>query len=39
MYDPDFQVQKNDKNEITVEMKMEVSGLAIHYTFDNSYPG
>jgi hexosaminidase len=38
MYDPDFKFKKNDKNEITVEMKTEVTGLAIHYTFDNSIP-
>jgi hexosaminidase len=38
MYDPDFKFKKNDKNEITVEMKMEVPGLAIHYSFDNSIP-
>src|SRR6186713_1770323 len=38
MYDPDFKFKKNDKNEITVEMKMEVQGLAIHYSFDNSIP-
>ena len=38
MYDPDFKFTKNDKNEITVEMKMEVQGLSIHYSFDNSIP-
>jgi len=38
MYDPDFKFKKNDKNEITVEMKMEVQDLAIHYSFDNSIP-
>jgi len=38
MYDPEFKFTKNDKNEITVEMKMEVQGLSIHYSFDNSIP-
>ena len=38
MYDPDFKFSKNDKNEITVEMKTELSDLTIYYTFDNSYP-
>jgi hexosaminidase len=38
MYDPDFKFKKNDKNEITVEMKTEVQGLATHYSFDNSIP-
>ena len=38
MYEPDFKFTKNDKNEITVEMKIEVPDLAIHYSFDNSFP-
>jgi len=38
MYDPDFKVSKNAKNEIVVEMKTEVDGLNIHYSFDNSFP-
>jgi hexosaminidase len=38
MYEPDFKFTKNDKNEITVEMKTEVSGVSVHYTFDNSFP-
>ena len=38
MYDPDFKFSKNAKNEITVEMKSEIKGLNIHYTFDNSFP-
>jgi hexosaminidase len=38
MYDPDFKFSKNDKNEITVEMKTELSDLTIYYTFDNSFP-
>ena len=38
MYEPDFKFTKNDKNEITVEMKTEVQGVSVHYTFDNSFP-
>ncbi len=38
MYEPDFKFTKNDKNEITVEMKSEISGVSVHYTFDNSFP-
>ena len=38
MYEPDFKFTKNDKNEITVEMKAEVPGVSVHYAFDNSFP-
>ena len=38
MYEPDFKFTKNDKNRITVEMKSEVQGVSVHYTFDNSFP-
>jgi len=38
MYDPDFKFTKNDKNEISVEMKTEVPDVTIHYSFDNSFP-
>jgi hexosaminidase len=38
MYEPDFKFTKNDKNEITVEMKSEIQGVSVHYTFDNSFP-
>ncbi len=38
MYEPDFKFTKNDKNRITVEMKTEVPGISVHYTFDNSFP-
>lgn len=38
MYDPDFKFTKNDKNEITVEMRTEVPDLTVHYSFDNSFP-
>lgn len=38
MYEPDFKFTKNEKNVITVEMKTEISGVSVHYTFDNSFP-
>lgn len=38
MYDPEFAVSKNDKNELTVTLSTEVEGLDIYYSFDNSYP-
>jgi hexosaminidase len=38
MYEPDFKFTKDAKNVISVEMKTEISGLSVHYTFDNSFP-
>ncbi len=38
MYEPDFKFTKNDKNEISVEMKTEVPDISVHYSFDNSFP-
>ena len=38
MYEPEFKFTKNDKNEITVEMKTEVPDISVHYSFDNSFP-
>jgi hexosaminidase len=38
MYEPDFKFTKDAKNVITVEMKTEISGVSVHYTFDNSFP-
>ena len=38
MYDPEFKFTKNDKNEISVEMKTEVADISVHYSFDNSFP-
>lgn len=38
MYDPEFAVSKNDKNELTVTLSTEVEGLDIYYSFDNTYP-
>lgn len=38
MYDPILRVKKNKAGLLTIEMTTEVSGLAIHYTIDNSIP-
>jgi hexosaminidase len=38
MYEAIVNVTKNAKGELFVELKNEISGLTIHYSFDNSYP-
>jgi hexosaminidase len=38
MYEAIVKVTKNAKGELFVELKNEISGLKIHYSFDNSYP-
>jgi hexosaminidase len=38
VYDPIFKVNKGKNNEIQVELVTEISGLNIHYSFDNSFP-
>ncbi len=38
MYEPEFKFTKNDKNRIMVEMKTEIQGISVHYTFDNTFP-
>ena len=38
MYEPEFKFTKNDKNEISVDMKTEVPDISVHYSFDNSFP-
>ena len=38
MYDPIVEVSKKDTTTIIVKLSTEVEGLAIHYSFDNSYP-
>lgn len=38
MYDPEFIPTKIDSNHIKIELKNEVNGLDIYYSFDNSYP-
>jgi len=38
MYDPEFIVSKTDSGQLKIELKNEVNGLDIYYSFDNSYP-
>lgn len=38
MYDPLIQVTRAANGGVQVELKTEVEGLAIHYTFDNGFP-
>lgn len=38
IYDPIITVKKDEKNLPVVEMNTEASGLAIFYSFDNSFP-
>ncbi len=38
MYDPEVNTSLNDKGDVVLTLSTEVEGLAIHYTFDNSFP-
>lgn len=38
IYDPSILPQKNAAGQLLVEMKTEIDGLDIHYSFDNSTP-
>jgi len=38
MFEAIVKVTKNAKGELFVELKNEIPGLNIHYSFDNSYP-
>ena len=38
MFEAIVKVSKNAKGELFVELKNEIPGLNIHYSFDNSYP-
>ena len=38
MYDPVFLPSIGAQNSLVVQLNTEVPGLAIHYTFDNSFP-
>ena len=38
VYDPIFTVSTNASNRLTVDLSLEVEGLDIYYSFDNSYP-
>ncbi len=38
MYEPIIEISKKDTATIIVKLSTEVEGLAIHYSFDNSFP-
>lgn len=38
MYDPEFITTKTSDSTIKIELKNEVNGLDIYYSFDNAYP-
>lgn len=38
MYDPIFNVSKNDSNHLVINLSTEIKGLDIYYSFDNSFP-
>jgi hexosaminidase len=38
MFDPIFQVGKDSRDSMLITLSTEVSGLTIHYSFDNSHP-
>ena len=38
VYDPEFSVSRTQDKELKIELKTEVPGLDIYYSFDNSFP-
>lgn len=38
MYDPIFNVSKDDSGHLKITLSTEIKGLDIHYSFDNSFP-
>jgi hexosaminidase len=38
MFDPIFNVKKDAKDSLLVDLSTEVEGLDIYYSFDNSHP-
>ena len=38
VYDPIFTVSTNSNNRLCIDLSLEVEGLEIYYSFDNSYP-
>jgi hexosaminidase len=38
VYDPIIKAKKGTKNEVLVVLSTEITGLSIHYSFDNSFP-
>jgi hexosaminidase len=38
IYDPIFEITKKDTATVIVKLSMEIDGLSVHYSFDNSFP-
>lgn len=38
MYDPIFTAKKDAKGELSIQLATEISGLSIHYSFDEFFP-
>jgi len=38
IYDPSIKVKKDAKGNLLVDFETEIDGLAVHYSFDNSFP-
>jgi len=38
IYDPAIKVKKDAKGNLLVDFETEIDGLAVHYSFDNSFP-
>ena len=38
MYDPAINVKKDAKGNLLVDFETEIDGLAVHFSFDNSFP-
>ncbi len=38
MYDPSILAKKDNDGKLWVDMKTEIEGLTLHYSFDNSFP-
>ncbi len=38
IYDPIFEVSKDDSGQLKITLSTEIKGLDIHYSFDNSFP-
>jgi hexosaminidase len=38
IYDPSIKVSKDAKGNLLVDFETEIDGLAVHYSFDNSFP-
>jgi len=38
MYDPSIKAGKDSSGKLWVDLETEIEGLALHYSFDNSFP-